>query len=130
MLGQSLPCMLLIDADVLQQQVVARLLYARYKVVWCGAFADAYGLLSLYQPRFVLIDIDQPSENPFQWIQDRRKHHELQGVPLVCVSAYSSVATKIMAFQMGADDFLVKPFAPQAFLARMELLIRTVALGL
>jgi DNA-binding response OmpR family regulator len=128
MLGQTLPCMLLIDADVMQQQIVARLLYTRYKVVWCSSLADAYGLLARHHPRFVLIDIDRPSENPFQWIQDRRKHHELSGVPLICVSASSSVANKIMAFQMGADDFLVKPFAPQAFLARMELLIRAVAL--
>lgn len=128
MLGQTLPCMLLIDADVMQQQIVARLVYGRYKVVWCSTFADAYGLLARHHPRFVLIDIDQPSENPFQWVQERRKHRELYGVPLVCVSAHSSVANKIKAFQMGADDFLVQPFAPQLFLARMELLMRAVAL--
>ena len=128
MLGHTPPCILVIDPDPGQQPIIAHLVYPHYKVLWCGTFADAYGLLRSYHPRLLLLDIDQPSENPFSWMQRQRTSQHQNALPMVCTSAQSQITDKILAFQNGADDVWVKPFAPATLLPRMELLIRTAAI--
>ena len=55
-----------------------------------------------------------------------KKVREKYSIPIIIVSARTSVSEKILGLELGADDYLSKPFDPREFVARVKALVRTV----
>lgn len=64
-----------------------------------------------------IVDIMLPSRNGFEICREIRKEKEL---PLLVVSAKASDIDKVRALGLGADDYIVKPFSPNEFVARVQ----------
>ena len=76
-----------------------------------------------FNPELVLIDINLPFYNGYYWCSEIRKISKL---PIIFISSESDNMNYIMAINMGADDFIVKPFDLNIFLAKVQALIRRV----
>ncbi len=70
----------------------------------------------------VLLDVVLPGESGFELLADMRARAALQ--PVIFVSARSGVEDRIRGLKLGADDYLVKPFALDELLARLEAVLR------
>ena len=73
------------------------------------------------QPHLVLLDISLPFMNGYHWCAEIRK---VSPVPVIFISSASDNMNIIMAVNMGADDFIAKPFDPDVLIAKVQALLR------
>lgn len=76
------------------------------------------------QPDLVILDLMLATDDGLAVLETLRKGSR---TPVLALSARDSVADKVAAFDLGADDYLVKPFAFEEFLARVRALSRRAA---
>lgn len=73
------------------------------------------------KPQLILMDINLPSYNGYHWTQEIRKRSD---VPIIFISSRTDDMDMIMAIQMGADDFIQKPFTLSVVIAKVQALLR------
>lgn len=74
-----------------------------------------------YSPHLVLLDIMLPFFDGYYWCSEIRK---VSGVPVIFISSASDSMNIVMAVNMGADDFIVKPFDGNVLIAKIQALLR------
>jgi len=75
-------------------------------------------------PRLVLLDIMLPHIKGLELLPAIRKKSEWNGVPIVMLTADSAEKDIVRALDAGANDYVVKPFNPQEFMARIRRFMR------
>ena len=73
------------------------------------------------QPQLVIIDIQLPAYDGFHWCREIRTHSK---VPIIFLSSRDHPMDMVMAMQMGADDFVQKPFHMEVLVAKVQALLR------
>ncbi|MGN7762250.1 response regulator transcription factor [Paenibacillus sp. 22594] len=68
----------------------------------------------------ILLDVMLPVMDGFEWM---RQHHH-PGVPVIFITAKDSLADRITGFELGADDYIIKPFEILELLARINVVLR------
>ncbi|AFY72455.1 PAS domain S-box [Synechococcus sp. PCC 7502] len=76
--------------------------------------------VQMYCPDLILLDIHMPGLNGYEVCQHFKTMPTIQDVPIIFLSALDSVADKIKAFDLGAADYITKPFQAQEVLARIK----------
>lgn len=76
---------------------------------------------TMYQPHMVLIDIALPFFNGYHWCNEIRR---ISKVPIIFISSASDNMNIVMAMNMGADDFIAKPFDMDVLVAKIQALLR------
>lgn len=74
-----------------------------------------------YAPHLVLMDISLPFMNGYHWCAEIRK---VSKVPIIFISSASDNMNIVMAMNMGADDFIAKPFDGNVLIAKIQALLR------
>lgn len=74
-------------------------------------------------PLIVLLDVMMPKKDGFSVCQEIRKE---SNTPIILITARSEDADKIMGLEIGADDYVVKPFSPGEIVARIKAILRRV----
>ena len=74
-----------------------------------------------YRPHIVLLDIVLPFFNGYHWCSEIRK---ISKVPIIFISSASDNMNIVMAMNMGADDFIAKPFGMDVLVAKIQALLR------
>jgi two-component system KDP operon response regulator KdpE len=72
-------------------------------------------------PELVLLDLGLPDRSGLEFLRQLRKEHDL---PVIVLSVQSAEKTKIEALDLGADDYLTKPFSIDELLARVRVALR------
>lgn len=73
------------------------------------------------QPNLVILDLNLPFYNGFYWCSEIRK---LSKIPLIFISSANDNMNSVMAMNMGADDFINKPFDLNMFVSKVNALLR------
>ncbi len=90
--------------------------------VYCASdFKDILGEFSRLKPHLVLMDITLPFYNGYHWCT---KIREMSKVPIIFLSSSADNMNVLMAINMGADDFIAKPFDFQVLTAKIQALLR------
>ncbi len=74
-----------------------------------------------FEPHIVLMDIGLPFFNGYHWCSEIRK---VSKVPIIFISSASDNMNMIMAINMGADDFIAKPFDQNVLMAKLQAMLR------
>ena len=114
---------LIIDADMRSRTVLGRALRAAMMVTEAAASGED-GIERIAQAEYdlVLLDIDLPGIDGFHVIQTVRQRGSR--VPMVVVSSHSEDYEQLYALDLGADDYITKPFNPVVLAAKARALIR------
>ena len=116
---------LLVDDDVSIQRAVAPLLRSRgYEVDVVGTGAEAASAAVDHAPDLVVLDLGLPDLEGVEVCRRIRKHSKM---PIVILSARAGEAEKVAALDIGADDYMTKPFSAEELLARIRVALRRVA---
>ncbi|HKT79511.1 MAG TPA: response regulator transcription factor [Vicinamibacterales bacterium] len=119
------PRILLVDDEVSIQRTVGPLLRSRgYDVQTVGTGKDALAVASSWQPDVVVLDLGLPD---IEGTEVCRRIRATSDVPVLVLSARSSEDDKVSALDIGADDYLTKPFSPEELLARIRVILRRAA---
>lgn len=114
---------LIAEDDTLIQQGLADLLTKEGYQVSCAN--DGEQAMSLYQaarPQLVLLDIMMPYKDGYQVCREIRQLDE--SVPIIFLSAKSEEIDKVVGLELGADDYIAKPFGTREVIARIRAVTR------
>lgn len=84
-------------------------------------FRNVLGEFAAFEPHLILLDIRLPFYNGYHWCQEIRR---VSKVPIIFISSASDSMNIVMAMNMGADDFIAKPFDLNVLLAKVQALLR------
>ncbi len=84
-------------------------------------FRDIMPDFAAFSPHIVLLDISLPFAGGFHWCAEIRK---VSNVPIVFISSASDNMNMVIAMNMGADDFVAKPFDGNVLMAKIQALLR------
>jgi DNA-binding response OmpR family regulator/pimeloyl-ACP methyl ester carboxylesterase len=114
---------LIVDDDGSTRELVTDYLLNRSYRVYQAANGDAmYQILAQQLPDVVLLDIQMPGEDGLNLARALRAN--FPGLGIIMVSGVGEVADRIVALEMGADDYLTKPFDLRELLARIKSVVR------
>lgn len=85
---------------------------------------EAIRLFKKYNPEVVLLDVMMPKEDGYEVC---RKIRSKSDVPVILITARGEDFDKIMGLDIGADDYIVKPFSPREVMARVRAVLRRMA---
>ena len=88
-----------------------------FRVVTASGGEDALRKAEEYRPDIVLLDIVMPD---LDGIEVMRLLRERRAVPVILLTAKGATADKAKGLDLGADDYIVKPFSPRALVARVR----------
>jgi two-component system KDP operon response regulator KdpE len=115
---------LLVDDDVSIQRAVAPLLRSRgYHVDVVSTGLEAVKAVVDNEPDLIVLDLGLPDLEGAEVCRRMRQHTK---APIVILSARSGEAEKVAALDIGADDYVTKPFGPEELLARIRVALRRV----
>jgi two-component system, OmpR family, KDP operon response regulator KdpE len=101
----------------LQAQLKAR----NFQVQTVRDGAQAIDMAAIFQPQLVLLDLSLPSLDGLTFL---RRLREWSSAPVIVLSAHDEEPVKIKALDLGADDYLTKPFSLNELLARVRVALR------
>lgn len=91
-----------------------------YEVTEAGDGMSAVGLCKLNHYDLVIMDIMMPKLDGYSACKDIKK---IQDVPIIMLSARGEEYDKLFGFELGIDDYVVKPFSPKELMARVNVVL-------
>ena len=120
--AEARPRILVVDDDPRTLRFVRDTLSeAGYAPVVTGAPDDLAGLIRVERPQLVLLDLLLPRRDGIELLQEIP---ELSDLPVIFISGYGRDETVARAFELGADDYIVKPFSPTELVGRIRAALR------
>ncbi len=86
--------------------------------------SDALKILSKQPVSLVILDVMMPGEDGLQVCRKLRAKEETASVPILFLTAKEEESDKIVGLELGADDYVTKPFSPKELMARVKALLR------
>ena len=93
----------------------------RMNVLSAYSGEEALRMLEQYDIQFVILDLTLPGISGFDALKDIRKYSD---VPVLILSARSSEFDRILGLELGADDYITKPFSPREIATRIQVILK------
>ena len=95
-----------------------------YEVRLAATGTDALRQVKGVRPDLILLDIMVPHLNGWEICRRLRQDRETQAIPVIMVTGRVEEGDKVLGFEMGADDYVTKPFSPRELVARVRAVSR------
>ncbi len=109
------------DEPRLVRLVRANLERLDYRVITAGNGIQAIEMVEAEDPDLVILDVMMPGMDGYEAC---RRIREFSQVPIVMLTAKAEQSDKLKGFDLGADDYLTKPFGPEELMARIKAVLR------
>lgn len=113
---------LIVDDDENISELISLYLTKEFydtKIVYDGE--EALRQFQLYQPNLILLDLMLPGIDGYQVCREIRQR---SSVPIIMLSAKGEVFDKVLGLELGADDYMIKPFDSKELVARVKAVLR------
>jgi DNA-binding response OmpR family regulator len=97
-----------------------------FEVVTVSRGDQVIGEIDKKRPALLLLDLMLPGQNGIEVCKQLRMRDETRSLPIIIVTAKSTETDKIVGLELGADDYITKPFSPKELVARTKALLRRV----
>lgn len=109
------------DSKIISEKLKEELEKWGFEAILVDDFEKVIDIFKCENPDLVVMDIALPYFDGYFWT---RKIRDLSNVPIIFLSSKEDTMNKIMAMEMGADDFVSKPFEMNLLLAKIKALLR------
>jgi DNA-binding response OmpR family regulator len=110
------------DDPAISKGLIENLEQEHYKVVSANDGEKGYKMAKRENPDLIILDIMLPSKNGYEICQDLRK--ESVATPIIMLTGKGEEADKVLGLELGADDYVTKPFSIRELLARVRAVLR------
>lgn len=115
---------LLVDDEVAMVWLLTNYLTSFFEVVTKTDGKEALDwLLAGNTPDIIVTDINMPNLNGYDFLSRVRATPAWKDIPIIMLSAMEKTSEKIKSFQLGANDYMVKPFNPAELKARLSVVL-------
>ena len=111
---------LIVDVDRMNLVTAQKFLMEEYKVVGVKSGKQAFKYLMKYRPDLILLDIFMPEIGGFEVMKLLQENQDWCKIPVIFLTADRKTETESKCFEMGAHDFITKPFEPGIMLNRIR----------
>jgi len=116
---------LLIDDEQFYFKLIRKTLKeAEYDLEYAQSGNEGLAKIPAYNPELLIVDLKLPGMDGFEVLERLRRDPKFAHIPVIVITAQDELSEKLKAFELGADDYLVKPFQPEELVARMGILAR------
>src|SRR5512142_2886070 len=116
---------LLIDDEPIYYKMIVHALKPHgYEVEYARTGMDGLKTVPLFNPDVIISDIRLPDLSGYEVAQRLRRDPRFESIPLIFLTSQADLSNKLKAFEVGADDYLSKPFQPEELVARVGMLVR------
>ena len=116
---------LLIDDEQFYFKLIRKTLKeAEYELEYSQSGNEGLAKIPVFNPEVLIVDLKLPGMDGFQILERLRRDTKFTHIPVIVITAQDELSEKLRAFELGADDYLVKPFQPEELVARMGILAR------
>ena len=95
-----------------------------YKIKDFGCAADFFAKMQEKLPNLIILDVMLPDEDGLSIVKKLRSNSESRKIPVIMVTAKTTEIDKVKGLDMGADDYLTKPFGVMELISRVKALLR------
>lgn len=114
------------DTETIRQELATFLNRYGYEVIAPTNFENIIAIIEKEEPNLILLDINLPVFDGFYICREVRKTSQ---VPIIVVTSRDSDMDELMSMNLGADDFITKPYNTQILLARINSVLKRVNQG-
>ncbi|MBD3413878.1 MAG: response regulator [Candidatus Aminicenantes bacterium] len=97
---------------------------ARFDVEIFLSGDEFYNFLSRNKPDLIILDLLLPDIDGLEICKDLKNNPEMREIPVIMLTAKGEEMDKILGLELGADDYITKPFSPRELLARVKAVLR------
>ncbi len=116
------PLVLIVDDEVRMRRVIADYLHIKnYRTAEAADGVEALERFAAETPDLVLLDVMMPRKNGWEVCREIRRTHT---TPILMLTARSEEEDELQGFELGADEYITKPFSLKILLARIEAVLR------
>src|SRR6187200_3050017 len=111
------------EADI-RKLVHYNLAQDHYKVVEAESGDQALKMIKRDHPNLVILDLMMPGMSGLEVCRTLRGQDETATLPILMLTAKAGEADRVLGLELGADDYLAKPFSPRELVARVRAILR------
>jgi two-component system response regulator BaeR len=115
------------DEPKLAQLLLDYLAAAGYDTDWVANGREALARFQAFNPNLVLLDLMLPGRDGLDVCKDIRR---ISQVPLIMITARVDEIDRLLGLEIGADDYICKPFSPREVMARIKVILRRIPASL
>jgi putative two-component system response regulator len=117
----------LVDDDVTSLALGKSIMAEQYDVVTIPSGEKLFQFLGKARPDLILLDVDMPVMNGYDTLKRLKAQPDTQSIPVIFLTSMSDASSEIEGLNLGAVDYLSKPFSPPLLLKRLELHLKVVS---
>ncbi|ABW30060.1 two-component transcriptional regulator [Acaryochloris marina MBIC11017] len=125
-MGRQHKILIVDDEATIRRILATRLSMVGYEIVVAADGVEALEQFEAEKPDLIVLDVMMPRMNGLQVCQTLR---ESTGVPIIMLTALGEVSDRIKGLELGADDYLPKPFSPKELESRIQAILRRTVPG-
>lgn len=110
---------LVVDDDPFMREMVEEVLGTSYQLIIAENGADALMLAQAEHPALILLDVEMPGMNGYETCRQIKQDDTSVAVPVIFVSALDQIDERLKGYEVGGDDYVIKPFDPQELKAKI-----------
>lgn len=114
------------DHDAIRESVAQYLELSGYRVSQFAQIHEAALALSRMVPDLLIQDVMMPDGDGFAFVKQLRSQYTF---PVIFMTARGTESDRILGFEIGADDYIVKPFSPKELVLRVEAIFRRMEMS-
>lgn len=118
---------LVVDDDAFMRDMVAEVLSPEYAIVAAASAMEALALAGSDVPDLVILDVEMPETDGYEVCVTFKQHAQLADVPVIFLSAHDQIEERLKGYEVGGEDYIVKPFAPEELKAKIAHLLAMTA---
>lgn len=111
---------LIIDDIKFNLEIARDVLQEEYTVYEAMSAQEGFEVLSRVLPDLILLDIVMPETDGYEMIQVLKRSRRLRRVPVIFLTAYTNSESEVKGFELGASDFITKPFVAPVMKRRIK----------
>jgi DNA-binding response OmpR family regulator len=115
---------LVVDDDPMNLKFLKEILADQYNVESALSGEEALEIIVDFVPEILLLDIMMPGIDGYEVCKRIRANKKLANMKILLVSAKAMLNEKLMGYEVGADDYITKPFEHEELLAKIKIFIR------
>ena len=121
MIRSEVPKILVVDDTTINLKLLSTLLSRNnFEVIVANSGKKALELVEIEHPHLILLDIVMPETDGFETCRQLKARLSFQNIPVIFITGLSEVENKIKGFEVGAVDYITKPFQREEVLARIK----------
>jgi two-component system catabolic regulation response regulator CreB len=109
------------DESSIAENITYALSTEGHESLWCETGKDALERFASEDVGFIILDVGLPDTNGFDLMREIRKK---SATPVLFLTARGSEIDRVVGLELGADDYMIKPFSPRELVARVRAILR------